>query len=49
MLRYAEICVDDDNNDNDDRTDHFAPCAIARGNKEGSEGMIKPLTVQRGQ
>ena len=29
MLRCAEICVDDDNNDND-ITDHFTPCAIAR-------------------
>ena len=32
MLRYGEICVDDSDNNDNNRTDHFTPCTIAWGN-----------------
>ena len=42
MLRSGDFCVHDDDN-NDNRTDHFTPCACVRGknnlkNKRGRAG-----------
>ena len=34
MLRSGDFCVHD-NNDDDNRTDHFTPCACAWGNNAG--------------
>ena len=32
MLRSGDFCVHDDDDDNNDRTDHFTPCACVRSN-----------------
>ena len=32
MLRSAEVCVVDNDSDNNDRTNSFTPCTITRGN-----------------
>ena len=45
MLRYAEICVDTDNNNNNDRTDQFTPCAIVQGNKRVRRNSLSVNTL----
>ena len=32
ILRYGDFCANDDNDNKDDTTDYFTPCACAQGN-----------------
>ena len=43
ISRYGDFCAHNDNDDNDnDTTDYFTPCACARG-KNNVESSIEPL------
>ena len=50
LLRFVDFCAynNDNNNDHDDKTDYFNPCACAWGNEEkGREGGRNGREVEK--